>query len=171
MAFKEKIIFNYLELKERLQEKADLGQKIVFTNGCFDLLHPGHTAYLEEAKSLGDILVVAINSDESVKRLKGNSRPILPQNDRALILAALESTDFITVFSEDTPYELIGILLPDVLVKGGDWQPHEIIGSDLVLAKGGNVQSLSFIEGNSTTNIEQKIILSYLAQFSESKSK
>lgn len=171
MSFKEKIIFNQLELKEKLHQKANLVQKIVFTNGCFDLIHPGHTAYLEEAKLLGDILVVAINGDESVKRLKGNNRPILPQNDRALILAALASTDFITVFTEDTPYDLIALLQPDVLVKGGDWQAHEIVGSDLVLAKGGKVQSLSFIEGNSTTNIEQKIILSYLAQFSESKSK
>ena len=148
-----------------------LGERIVFTNGCFDLLHVGHVTYLEEAKKLGDRLVVALNSDESVKKLKGTNRPIVNQHDRLKVMAALASVDFVTVFEDDTPYELIKLIMPDVLVKGGDWSVEQIVGSDLVLANGGEVKSLKFIEGSSTTNIEQKIILGYLARFSESKQK
>lgn len=167
----DKIHITPQSLSSALTECKTMGQSIVFTNGCFDLLHVGHVAYLEEAKKLGDRLVVALNSDESVKKLKGTNRPIVNQHDRMKVIAALASVDFVTVFEDDTPYELIKMIMPDVLVKGGDWSVEQIVGSDLVLANGGEVKSLKFIEGSSTTNIEQKIILGYLARFSESKQK
>jgi len=130
---------------------------MVFTNGCFDILHVGHVRYLQEAKSLGDILVVALNTDASVKKLKGEGRPLQNENDRAEILSALECVDFVTLFDEETPLEIIEKLQPDVLVKGGDWKPADIVGSDVVLAKGGEVKSLSFVEGKSTSHIVDKI--------------
>lgn len=132
-------------------------QKIVFTNGCFDLLHIGHVRYLQEAKKLGDILVVGVNSDASVKRLKGPQRPIQNESDRAEILAALGCVDYSIIFEEDTPLELIKIVLPQVLVKGGDWKPESIVGSDVVMAAGGKVYSLTFVDGRSTTQIINKI--------------
>lgn len=131
--------------------------EIVFTNGCFDLLHVGHVRYLQEARRQGDILVVGVNSDASVKRLKGPQRPIQSEADRAEILAALSCVDFVVIFSEDTPYELIKLLQPRVLVKGGDWKPETIVGSDLVWAEGGKVLSLNFVDGRSTTKIISKI--------------
>ncbi len=134
------------------------GKSIVFTNGCFDILHAGHVLYLEEASNLGDVLILGLNSDASVQRLKGNSRPIVPQEERSLVLAALEMVDYVIVFEEDTPYELIKALSPDVLVKGGDWAVEEIVGADLVLEKGGRVQSLEFTAGLSTTNIINRIL-------------
>ncbi len=134
-----------------------LEQSIVFTNGCFDIIHAGHVQYLEQAKQLGDILVVGLNSDESVKRLKGSSRPINSEGNRALVLAALQSVDYVIIFEEDTPYELIEAIQPDVLVKGGDWKEADIVGSDIVKAKGGKVISLPFREGLSTTNIIDKL--------------
>ncbi|MDD2683066.1 MAG: D-glycero-beta-D-manno-heptose 1-phosphate adenylyltransferase [Candidatus Cloacimonetes bacterium] len=133
------------------------GQKVVFTNGCFDILHAGHVLYLEEARRLGDVLVLGLNSDASVRRLKGDSRPINPQSERSIVVAALEAVDFVCIFDEDTPYELIKALQPDVLVKGGDWQVQDIVGSDLVLAAGGEVRSLSFSEGLSSSNIIARI--------------
>lgn len=135
-------------------------KKIVFTNGCFDLLHIGHVRYLQEARSLGDVLVVGVNSDASVKRLKGPQRPLQREEDRAEILAALACVDFAVIFEEDTPYELIRLINPQVLVKGGDWTPDKIVGSDLVLAQGGVVRSLHFVDGRSTTKIIQKMDLS-----------
>jgi len=134
-----------------------LEQSIVFTNGCFDIIHAGHVQYLQQAKQLGDILVVGLNSDESVKRLKGSSRPINSEGNRALVLAALQSVDYVIIFEEDTPYELIEAIQPDVLVKGGDWKEADIVGSDIVKAKGGKVISLPFREGLSTTNIIDKL--------------
>jgi D-beta-D-heptose 7-phosphate kinase/D-beta-D-heptose 1-phosphate adenosyltransferase len=131
-------------------------KKIVFTNGCFDLLHVGHVRYLAEAKSLGDVLVVGINSDVSVKKLKGPQRPVQSESDRAEILSCLSSVDIVVIFNEDTPLELIKKVRPDLLVKGGDWKPEQIIGSDFVMSYGGKVKSLQFIEGKSTTNIIQK---------------
>jgi rfaE bifunctional protein nucleotidyltransferase chain/domain len=119
---------------------------LVFTNGCFDILHAGQVLYLEEARRLGDVLVLGLNSDASVRRLKGDSRPINSQSERSIVVAALEAVDFVCIFDEDTPYELIKALQPDVLVKGGDWQVQDIVGSDLVLAAGGEVRSLSFSE-------------------------
>lgn len=129
------------------------GKTIVFTNGCFDIIHAGHVQYLEHAKTLGDILVIGLNSDASVRRLKGETRPINNQNNRAIVLSALHSVDYVIIFDEDTPYELIKALQPDVLVKGGDWQPESIVGADIVQAKGGKVFSLPFWDGLSTTNI------------------
>jgi D-glycero-beta-D-manno-heptose 1-phosphate adenylyltransferase len=132
-------------------------QKIVFTNGCFDILHAGHVQYLNEAKALGDILVVGLNSDSSVKRLKGNTRPINSEEDRAIVLAALESVDYVVIFEEDTPYNLIYHIKPDILVKGGDWSPQTIVGADVVIKNGGEVKSLSFKKGISSTQIIDKI--------------
>ena len=133
-----------------------LNKKIVFTNGCFDLLHIGHVSYLEEAKKLGDILIVGINSDDSVKKIKGPTRPIQNENDRSNILAALKAVDHTILFSEDTPINLIKKIKPDVLVKGGDWQIEQIVGSDFVLNYGGKVQSLNFVDGKSTTSLIEK---------------
>ncbi|MBL7544904.1 MAG: D-glycero-beta-D-manno-heptose 1-phosphate adenylyltransferase [Bdellovibrionaceae bacterium] len=132
-------------------------KKIVFTNGCFDLLHIGHVKYLKEAKSKGDFLIVGINSDASVRRLKGPTRPIQNESDRSEILAALEAVDATVVFTEDTPELLIKSLKPDILVKGGDWKISQIVGGDFVQSYGGQVLSLMFIDGKSTTNIVSKI--------------
>lgn len=134
-------------------EKKKSNKLIVFTNGCFDILHIGHVRYLQEAKKQGDILIVGVNSDQSVKRLKGPTRPVQREEDRAEILAALACVDFVVIFDEDTPLEIIKKIQPDVLVKGGDWKPENIVGSDVVLAAGGKVLSLHFVEGHSTTNI------------------
>lgn len=131
--------------------------KIVFTNGCFDILHTGHVQYLEEAKSLGDKLIIGLNSDASVKRLKGAERPVNHQEDRANVLAALGFVDGIVIFDEDTPAKLIEALCPDILVKGGDWPVEKIVGSDFVLKNGGQVLSIPFREGHSTSGIIEKI--------------
>ncbi len=133
------------------------GKKIVFTNGCFDIIHAGHVEYLQEAAELGDILTIGLNSDSSVKRLKGKNRPINSQIDRAKVLAGRETVSYIVVFDDDTPYMLIDHIKPDVLVKGGDWQPEEIVGADIVLANGGSVRSLSYKEGYSTSSIINKM--------------
>lgn len=133
------------------------GQSLVFTNGCFDIIHVGHVLYLEEAKNLGQKLVVGINSDASVAKLKGESRPIKDIFDRTHVLAALESVDMVIVFEGETPYDMIKDLVPNILVKGGDWRPEDIVGSDIVLQNGGQVRNLSFIEGYSTTKIENRI--------------
>jgi rfaE bifunctional protein nucleotidyltransferase chain/domain len=137
--------------QELLKNKGD--RKIVFTNGCFDILHVGHIAYLNEAKKYGDLLVLGLNSDASVKRLKGENRPVNPESDRSFMLENLKAVDLVEIFEEDTPLELIKALSPDVLVKGGDWKPDQIVGSDLVLANGGEVRSLLFKDGYSTTNL------------------
>ena len=132
--------------------------KIVFTNGCFDLLHPGHIDYLSKSSDLGDVLIIGVNSDSSVKKLnKGANRPIQNENDRALILSAFQFVEAIIIFEEDTPYELIKALQPDVLVKGGDWKESDIVGADIVKAKGGLVTTIPFVDGYSTTSIEKKI--------------
>jgi D-glycero-beta-D-manno-heptose 1-phosphate adenylyltransferase len=133
------------------------GFEIVFTNGCFDLFHYGHVRYLAEARALGDKLVVGLNSTDSVRRLKGQHRPINDELTRQTVLAALQSVDVVVVFQSDTPYDLIYLLKPDILVKGGDWQPAQIVGSDWVLENGGQVLSLPFRDGYSTTNLETKI--------------
>jgi len=140
--------------RERLRGE---GKRLVFTNGCFDLLHPGHVSYLKQARSLGDALVVALNSDRSVRELKGKGRPILNQQERAEVIAALEAVDYVTIFDEETPRVLIAAVLPDVLVKGGDWALAEIIGREEVEAAGGRVLSLPYIEGSSTTDIIERI--------------
>lgn len=134
---------------------------VVFTNGCFDILHRGHIEYLKEAKALGDVLIVGLNSDDSTRRLKGENRPINTEEDRAQMLLALESVDSVFVFDEDTPLELIEMIKPDVLVKGGDWQIGQIVGAGVVLEYGGKVKSLSYKEGYSTTNIIDKVRKAY----------
>lgn len=142
-------------LAQKLESKRT-SQKIVFTNGCFDLLHVGHIRYLKEAKSKGDILVVGVNADASVKRLKGPTRPVQNENDRAEILAALGAVDFVAIFTEDTPENLIKTIRPSVLVKGGDWKPDQIVGSSFVHSYGGQVMSLQFVDGKSTTKLIEK---------------
>jgi rfaE bifunctional protein nucleotidyltransferase chain/domain len=132
-------------------------KKLVFTNGCFDILHVGHIKYLQEARKLGDYLVLALNSDSSVKALKGQERPLQNENDRAEILAALECVSFLTLFQEQTPLEIIKVVKPDILVKGGDWPIEKIVGHDFVKSYGGEIRSLKFIEGRSTTSILEKI--------------
>ncbi len=137
--------------------KNHMDEKIVFTNGCFDILHVGHVRYLQEAKNQGDILVVAINSDESIKRLKGEKRPINTERDRLEIIAALEFVDYVTIFSEDTPYELIKIIQPDVLAKGKDYKLEEVVGKDIVENRGGRVALIDFVDGKSTSTTIRKI--------------
>lgn len=132
-------------------------EKIVFTNGCFDILHVGHIKYMQEAAKLGDILIVGLNSDDSVRRLKGPERPINNQSDRAEMMAALEFVDYVVVFDEDTPYELIKKIQPDVLVKGGDYNPDNVVGRDIVEARGGKLKLIEFVDGKSTTSIIKKI--------------
>jgi rfaE bifunctional protein nucleotidyltransferase chain/domain len=140
------------ELKKIVDSQKAVGRKIVFTNGCFDMLHIGHIRCLKEAKSIGDVLVVGVNSDRSVSRIKPE-RPVNPQDQRAEVLASLEMVDYVTIFDEETPYELIKLLRPDVLVKGGDWKKEEIIGSDI--AK--ETYSLPYVKGVSTSAIIEKI--------------
>lgn len=146
------------ELKPLLGILRATGKRSVFTNGCFDLIHTGHTRYLAAARALGDILIVAVNSDSSVRTIKGEKRPINSQEDRAETLAALESVDFVTIFDEPDPYRVISELQPDVLVKGGDWPVEKIIGRDIVEAQGGKVVTIPFVEGASTTGIIEKIL-------------
>jgi rfaE bifunctional protein nucleotidyltransferase chain/domain len=144
------------QLLEIVSELKSKGKRIVFTNGCFDIIHAGHVHYLREAKSLGDVLIVAINSDSSIKRLKPG-RPIVPQNERIEVVSALQMVDYVTVFDEDTPYNLIKLLKPDILVKGGDWKKEDIVGADLVE----EVYSLPYYEGLSTTKIIKIILERY----------
>ncbi|MBX3016708.1 MAG: D-glycero-beta-D-manno-heptose 1-phosphate adenylyltransferase [Bdellovibrionaceae bacterium] len=144
------------DLLKQIAAKKAAGRKIVFTNGCFDLLHVGHVRYLQAARQLGDELVVALNSDASVKRLKGPERPIQTENDRAEIMAALGCVSFSVLFTEDTPARIIEAVKPDVLVKGGDWKIEQIVGGTFVQSYGGEVRSLQFIDGKSTTKLIEK---------------
>jgi rfaE bifunctional protein nucleotidyltransferase chain/domain len=149
------------ELRPLIEILRGAGKKMVFTNGCFDLIHTGHTRYLAQAKAYGDLLVVAVNSDTSVRIIKGEKRPITPQADRMETLAALEVVDFVTVFDEPDPYRIISELKPDVLVKGGDWTIEKIIGRDVVEARGGRVINVPYVQGASTTGIIEKIVKTY----------
>ena len=133
------------------------GKKVVFTNGCFDILHRGHVEYLANAKALGDILIVGVNSDASVKRIKGEGRPIVEAEDRAYILAGLASVDYVCVFDEDTPFDIISQLVPDILVKGADWPLEKVVGRDVVEAAGGSVKTIEFLPHRSTSRIIEKI--------------
>jgi rfaE bifunctional protein nucleotidyltransferase chain/domain len=143
-----------VQMRETLRHE---GKKIVFTNGCFDILHRGHVEYLTKAKALGDALFVGMNTDASVKRLKGPNRPIVCEDDRAFVLAAFGVVDYVCLFEEDTPLELIKAVLPDVLVKGSDWTIDTIVGKDVVEAAGGTVQTIDYIPNRSTTDIIKKI--------------
>ena len=144
--------FSYILSYYRFKNK-----KVVFTNGCFDLLHRGHVEYLLEAASFGDVLILGLNSDNSVKKLKGKNRPVQDEETRALILASLLVVDHVILFDEDTPIELIKFIMPDVLVKGGDYTTEEIVGSDVVINNGGKVESIKYIDGQSTTGLVNKI--------------
>lgn len=132
-------------------------KKIVFTNGCFDILHLGHIDYLSKARDQGDILIVGVNTDDSVRRLKGNGRPLTDEVSRSMIIASLHFVDAVILFDEDTPYELIKFIQPDILVKGKDYKPEEVVGYDIVTKKGGEVVTIDLVEGYSTTAIEEKI--------------
>lgn len=157
MSILNKIAEDYPSAASLVHDWQQQGFNVVFTNGCFDLLHKGHILYLEEASQQGDKLLVAINADKSVRKLKGKHRPIKDQDNRALIMAALSFVDMVVIFNEETPLELIKMVTPDVLVKGGDWKPDQIVGSEHVMDHGGSVLSLQFVEGYSTTALEDKI--------------
>jgi len=150
-------ITNISSLKTQVQSWQNMGQKVVFTNGVFDLLHIGHITYLAKAAELGQKLIIGLNADSSVRRIKGESRPVNDQNSRAAILAAMFFVDAIVVFEEDTPLNLISTLLPDILVKGADYSVENIVGSKEVLANGGEVKTIDFVEGYSSTSIIEKI--------------
>jgi D-beta-D-heptose 7-phosphate kinase/D-beta-D-heptose 1-phosphate adenosyltransferase len=142
------------QVRRRLKAE---GKRVVFTNGCFDILHRGHVDYLTKAKAQGDVLIVGLNTDSSVQRLKGPDRPVVEEGDRAVVLAALSVVDYVCLFDEDTPYELIRALVPDVLVKGADWSVNDIVGKDVVEAAGGSVHTIEFLPNRSTSKIIQKI--------------
>lgn len=144
-----------------IEAEKSRGKKIVFTNGCFDLLHAGHVKYLQKARNLGDLLVLGLNSDASVRRLKGEKRPLIGEDERANILAALDCIDYVVVFDEDTPIELITALKPNILVKGGDYTPEGVVGKELVESYGGRVELVSFVDGKSTTNIIERVLERY----------
>ena len=146
------------ELKRIREHLRRQNKKVVFTNGCFDLIHRGHVEYLLKAKSLGDVLVVGINTDDSVRRIKGKRRPITLESDRGFILANLAPVDYVCAFEQDTPQKLIRALLPDVLLKGADWKIDEIVGKDLVENAGGKVVTIDFVPNQSTTNIIERIL-------------
>jgi len=155
MNYRDKI----MTLDQALTLRREFGGRgrLVFTNGCFDLLHPGHLRYLAEARSLGDFLLVGLNSDRSIRALKGPSRPVCPEAVRAEMLAGLEMVDAVVVFDQDTPLELIRALCPDILVKGGDWPVEQIVGASLVLERGGEVKSLQLAEGFSSSALIERI--------------
>ena len=144
-------------LASLLEEHRRQGRRIVFTNGCFDILHAGHVRYLAQARRLGDVLVVALNTDRSVVAIKGPDRPVVGQEERAFVVAGLESVDYVTFFDDKTPLSLIEALQPDILVKGGDWKADSVVGGDVVRSRGGDVVILPYLEGASTTNIIEKI--------------
>lgn len=144
-------------LKRHLRRLRAQGKKIAFTNGCFDILHYGHVCYLEAAKTEEGVLIVGLNSDSSVRRIKGLSRPINSQKMRAAVLAALECVDFVVIFNAETPHDLIKALRPDVLIKGADWKDKEVVGSDIVKAYGGRVQLVRYVPGFSTTRILERL--------------
>lgn len=150
-------IYSIEQLNRQLAIWNFKSRKIVFTNGCFDILHLGHIDYLSKAADLGDILIIGLNSDDSVRKLKGEGRPVNNAEARALMLASLRFVDAVTIFNEDTPYELINSIQPDVLVKGKDYKTEEIAGYDIVLAKGGQVTTIHLLEGYSTTGLIEKL--------------
>lgn len=153
-----KIIDDRQQARVRCQQWQQQGETVVFTNGCFDILHAGHVTYLEQARSLGERLVIGLNTDASVRRLKGDRRPVVPQEARARLLAALQAVDMVVLFEEDTPLALIQTLCPDILVKGGDYTEATIVGADFVKSKGGRVEVIPFLDGFSTSGIIEKII-------------
>jgi len=158
---RHKKIVDLKTLKEKIFKLRGQGRKIAFTNGCFDILHLGHVVYLRAAKDKDRILIVGLNSDQSIRKIKGPRRPILSQKARALLLASLEYVDFITIFNEETPLKLIKALNPDILIKGADWKGKDVAGSQVVKASGGQVKYIKYIPGYSTSRIIEKIIHAY----------
>jgi len=154
-------ILDWKNLKEEVDRLRRQGKKIVFTNGCFDILHVGHARYLRQAREKGDLLILGLNSDASVRKIKGEKRPLIPQEERADLLACLEFVDYVTIFEETTPLELILYLKPDVLIKGGDWAEEQVVGRKEVMSWGGTVAIIPEIPGASTTNIVGKILSVY----------
>lgn len=150
-------IYSLSELEKQVKQWSKENKKIVFTNGCFDIIHQGHIDYLAKARDLGDKLIIGLNTDLSVSSIKGPTRPIQDEKSRAIILASMQFVDAIVYFSDPTPYELIKTLQPDILVKGADYKPQDIVGYDIVKAKGGEIITLTYLEGYSTTNIIKKI--------------
>ena len=146
------------EIKEIRPQLKDQNKKVVFTNGCFDLIHAGHVDYLSKAKALGDVMIVGLNSDSSVMRIKGSKRPILNETERGFIISNLKPVDYVVLFDEDTPKLLIEELLPDILVKGADWEIENIVGKDVVIANGGEVKTIDFVNDQSTSKIIQIIV-------------
>jgi rfaE bifunctional protein nucleotidyltransferase chain/domain len=161
-----KNFYSYEEIAEISERLKAEGKIIVFTNGCFDILHAGHVDYLNKAKAFGDILIVGLNSDSSIRRIKGDKRPIINENERAFLLSNLKAVDYVTLFYEDTPYELIKKIVPNVLVKGGDWSIENIVGRDIVEQNGGIVKTIQFAYNQSTTNIINRIANAYLNEYS-----
>jgi rfaE bifunctional protein nucleotidyltransferase chain/domain len=156
-----KTVYNQGDDLSFINELKASGKKIVFTNGVFDIIHRGHVEYLAEAKSLGDVLVVGLNSDSSVKMIKGDKRPIVSQQNRAFVLSNLKPVDYVLLFNEDNPHNLIKTVVPDILVKGADWDEDKIIGADIVKSNGGEVKRIKFVENNSSTNIIDTIVKLY----------
>lgn len=149
------------ELKIIREQLKSENKKVVFTNGCFDLVHAGHVDYLSKAKEMGDVLIVGLNSDSSVKKIKGPKRPILKESERKFILSNLKPVDYIVIFDEDTPEKLIKELVPDILVKGADWKLENIVGKDVVLGNGGEIKTIKFTSDQSTTKIIEEIVKRY----------
>ncbi len=151
-------INNLIEIRKELKLR---NKKVVFSNGVFDILHSGHVDYLNKAKSLGDILIIGLNSDLSVKKIKGEKRPIITEEERAFLLSNLKAVDYVTLFNETTPAEIIAKLIPDILVKGADWAIDKIVGADIVLKNGGEVKAIEFVNNQSTSKIIQTILDKY----------
>lgn len=155
---------SYFELSEIIKIRKTLkdeNRKVVFTNGCFDLIHAGHVDYLAKAKACGDILIVALNTDNSMRRIKGEKRPLVNQDERAFVMSNLKPVDFVLLFDEDTPFEIIKAIIPDVLIKGGDWSIENIVGREIVESNGGEVKSIEFVSQQSTSKIIQTILDRY----------
>lgn len=146
------------ELNKRISDLKKSGKKIVFTNGVFDLIHRGHIEYLTQAKNFGDILIVGMNSDSSVRKIKGDKRPVIKQTDRAIVLSNLKPVDYVVIFDEETPLELIKKVVPDILIKGADWNEDEIVGADFIKQNGGSVHRIKYVENCSSTNIIDTVI-------------
>jgi D-beta-D-heptose 7-phosphate kinase/D-beta-D-heptose 1-phosphate adenosyltransferase len=154
-------IVTWEALKEQVERVRGEGKKISFTNGCFDILHVGHVQYLREARKTGDLLILGLNSDASVRAIKGEKRPLVPQGERAEVIASLEIVDYVTLFDDPTPLRLIEYLQPDVLVKGGDWKEESVVGGNAVKSRGGRIVIVPLTEGASTTNIIDKVLRIY----------
>ena len=154
-------ILNWEDLKGAVEGRRHRGEKIAFTNGCFDILHVGHVRYLREARRKGDLLILALNSDVSVRAIKGEKRPLVPEAERAEVVASLEAVDYVTLFDQPTPLKLIEYLQPDLLIKGGDWREEAVVGREAVRSWGGKVLLIPVVEGASTSNIVEKVLRVY----------